>query len=460
MIYENKIILRRLNELSDTLVLFLCLPLAYWLRFSVLTGGIAAMALSAYLRLAFVYALAQTLLYALLGLYPADRGLTLARELRLIWLGTALGMAALLSWLFLGHAEHYSRLTLAFFYLLSAGLLSGKRLLVRRLSRRRQPARRVLLLGSGRMARRYLRELERDPALGYAVIGYLAPEAAEEAEIRLPYFGDYQRIEAALEESRPDEVVCAPEAEEFQSLTPQIVAACEKAGVRLSIIPFYAEYLLSRPHFDDLNGIPLLNLRRIPLDNRANALCKRALDLTGAALGLVLCSPLLLIGALGVRLSSPGPVLFRQERLGKEKKPFTMYKLRTMRANGWEDTAWSGRDDPRRTRFGAFLRKYSIDELPQLWNVLRGDMSLVGPRPEIPYHAEHFQEEIPLYMVKHQVRPGMTGWAQVNGLRGDTSIRERIEHDIYYIENWSLRFDLKILWITVFRGKFVNDEII
>jgi len=159
-----------------------------------------------------------------------------------------------------------------------------------------------------------------------------------------------------------------------------------------------------------------------------------------------------------VKLSSPGPVIFRQERVGRGKKTFYMYKFRSMRVNDTQDTGWSRAQDCRKTGFGAFIRKFSLDELPQLVNVFRGDMSLVGPRPEVPYYVEQFKEEVPLYMVKHQVRPGITGWAQVNGLRGDTSIKARIEHDLYYIENWNVLLDVKILFMTIFGGKFINDE--
>lgn len=164
--------------------------------------------------------------------------------------------------------------------------------------------------------------------------------------------------------------------------------------------------------------------------------------------------------AIGVKLTSPGPVIFKQRRIGRDKKTFSMYKFRSMRVNGGEDTVWSTNHDGRKTKFGAFMRKCSLDELPQFFNVLKGDMSLVGPRPEIPYYVERFKEDVPLYMVKHQVRPGITGWAQVNGLRGDTSIKARIEHDVYYIEHWSLMFDIEILLTTVFCGKFVNSEML
>ena len=186
---------------------------------------------------------------------------------------------------------------------------------------------------------------------------------------------------------------------------------------------------------------------------------KRLIDTVLSLIALIILSPLLLITALAVKISSPGPVLFKQERVGRNKQTFYMYKFRSMEVQPPEEEkkAWTVKNDPRVTNFGRFMRKTSIDELPQLFNVLKGDMSLVGPRPERPFFVEKFKEEIPRYMIKHQVRPGMTGWAQVNGYRGDTSIRKRIEHDLYYIENWTLGLDVKILFLTVFKG-FINKN--
>ncbi len=185
-------------------------------------------------------------------------------------------------------------------------------------------------------------------------------------------------------------------------------------------------------------------------DNLGNAFIKRAADIVCALLLIALTSPLMLIAAIGVKLSSPGPVIFKQERVGKDKKTFYMYKFRSMKVNSSQNTGWSKNEDDRKTWFGSLIRKCSVDELPQFFNVLKGDMSLIGPRPELPFFVEQFREEIPRYMVKHQVRPGITGWAQVNGFRGDTSITKRIEYDLYYIENWSPAFDLRILLMTVF----------
>ena len=312
----------------------------------------------------------------------------------------------------------------------------------------------VLIVGTGPMARRYLNKIRTNKELGYQAMGYVSDDA--DGWRGLVYLGGYQDLNRILEKFSPDEVVAAIPAEDFTK-TPLVISACEKAGVKLSIIPFYAEYMPTNPEFDDLDGLPLLNIRHIPLDNWGNAFMKRAMDIVGSLVLIVLTSPIMLIAAIGVRLSSPGPIIFSQERVGRNKKTFRMYKFRSMRVNDRQDTGWSRDKDDRKTAFGSFIRKFSIDELPQFFNVLKGDMSLVGPRPEVPFYVEQFREEIPLYMVKHQVRPGITGWAQVNGLRGDTSIKDRIEHDIYYIEHWTVFFDIEILFMTLFKG-IVNSE--
>ena len=306
------------------------------------------------------------------------------------------------------------------------------------------------------MAASYLDAIGRERELGYFADGYVA-ETPAVWEYELPYLGTFEQLEDILDQYKPDEVVSAIEMEDY-ARTPQLIAACEKTGTKLSIIPFYADYITSNPQFDDIGGIPLLNIRRIALDNWGNAFFKRAIDIVASGLLLIVTSPIMLICALGVKLSSPGPVIFKQERVGRNKENFYMYKFRSMKVNDTQDTAWSSDQDDRKTKFGSFIRKFSLDEFPQFFNVFKGDMSLVGPRPELPFYVDRFKEEVPLYMVKHQVRPGITGWAQVNGLRGDTSIKERIDHDLYYIEHWSLLFDLKILLMTVFGGKFLNSE--
>ena len=205
--------------------------------------------------------------------------------------------------------------------------------------------------------------------------------------------------------------------------------------------------------------MPVINIRHVPLNNMLNRIIKRTMDIFGSLFAIVLFSPIMLGVVVIIKITDPGPLIFKQERIGLKNKPFYMYKFRSMimQKESDEEKGWTRKDDPRVTPIGHFIRRTSIDELPQLFNILRGDMSLVGPRPERPQFVEKFKEEIPRYMIKHQVRPGLTGWAQINGFRGDTSIRKRIECDLYYIENWTLGLDLKIIILTFFKG-FINKN--
>ena len=255
-----------------------------------------------------------------------------------------------------------------------------------------------------------------------------------------------------------DEIAITLSIREYSGLE-QLVAECEKSGVHTKFIPDYNRIIPTKPYMEDLQGLPVINIRHVPLNDMLNATVKRAIDIFGAIVALILFSPVMLVTAVLIKLTSPGPLIYKQERVGLHNRPFQMYKFRSMEVQepDKEKGRWTTPHDPRVTPIGRFIRKTSIDEMPQLVNVLVGDMSLVGPRPERPFFVERFKEEIPRYMIKHQVRPGMTGWAQVNGLRGDTSITRRIEHDLYYIENWTLGFDFKILFLTFFKG-FINKN--
>ena len=460
MIRENQKLLNQINVLSDAAILFISLPLAFFIRFYILPDGIATIPLSDYLLLDGILMFTHLISYAALGLYASFRRASLPSELLRLWFAGALNTAGLLSFLFVAREVDYSRLTLALYFFLSVACVSCKRILLRLYLRRLRRAgynqKHVVILGMGKTARDYLTAIRTQRELGYLPSGYVARQPVPGMD-GLSYLGNFDRLEDILDRLQPDEVIAALEAEDLPR-TPQIINLCEKLGLKLALIPFYAEYMSSTPQFDSIGDIPLLNIRRVPLDNWAHAFSKRLVDIVGSLVLIVLTSPVMLVCALGVRLSSPGPILFRQERVGRHKKLFSMYKFRSMRLNDQQTTRWSTDHDERKTLFGAFLRKYSLDEFPQFFNVLTGDMSLVGPRPELPHFVEQFKDEIPLYMVKHQVRPGITGWAQINGLRGDTSIHDRVEHDIYYIENWSLWLDIKILLITLFCGKFKNSE--
>lgn len=309
-----------------------------------------------------------------------------------------------------------------------------------------------------KLAHKYIEDIKAERWLGLEVLGYVSASEKPELGTRL---GCYEQIEEILEHHFVDELVVALEPHETVFMK-HVLSAADKEGVRVSIIPFYSEYIPSHPSIEVVGDTKLINMRSTPLDKIGWAFIKRSVDIVGAIILIVLTSPIMLFTAIGVKVTSPGPILFKQERVGKDKKPFKMLKFRSMRVDdmkGTQDTAWSKDNDPRKTKFGSFIRKFSIDELPQFFNVLKGDMSIIGPRPEIPYHVRHFKEEVPLYLVRQQVRPGITGWAQVHGLRGDTSIEERVKYDIWYIENWSVGLDLLILWKTVFGGMINNENV-
>ena len=456
MIRENQVLLNRLNVLTDGLIVFGSFLLGYVVRFNILRDGIKAISFRDYAITGLLMALVHLAICTMLGLYETDRKKRLYEEIGNVFAVSAADMVLLMMGLYLIKSVHYPRLAFAAFFVFETGFLSAKRIIVTLLLRRMRAQgyniKSILIAGSGVEAKACVGEINRSPELGYRVLGYVS----NHREWReLDYLGDYSSLDARLAALKPDEVIAGLRPDEYAAI-PQIINDCERNGIKLSLIPFYVQYMPSQPQFDSLNGIPMLNLRRIPLDNIGNAFIKRAMDIAGAAALIVFTSPLMLIAAIGVKLSSPGPVIFRQERMGLNQKTFTMYKFRSMAVNTQSDTAWSTNADNRKTPFGAFIRKFSIDELPQFFNVLKGDMSLVGPRPEIPHHVEHFREEIPLYMVKHQVKPGITGWAQIHGLRGDTSVEERVRHDIWYIENWSFWLDIRILFMTL--GSLTNRE--
>ena len=455
MIKENQRLLNQLNVLSDGALVFLSILPAYWIRFC-LFDGTPSFPLRSYLWLGAIAMVLFLATYAIAGLYASYRAIRFYREAQTLFLATILDMLILITSLFVFRLNEMSRWLLVFYcgivYCVLVCKRAALRLTLRHYRRLGYNQKHVLVVGDGEMAAAYIRRVREDRDLGFLVDGYVANRT------RLPNvrrLGGYDQLEELLTERNPDEVIVAMAPEEY-ALTGKVINICEKTGTKISLVPFYAKYMPSNPQVDNIDGLPMINLRRIPLDNMANAFIKRAMDVVGALVLIVITSPLMLIAAVGVKLSSPGPVLFKQERVGRNKQTFYMYKFRSMRVNAAEKTGWSRNEDPRKTPFGSFIRKFSIDELPQFFNVLKGDMSLVGPRPEVPFYVEQFKEEIPRYMVKHQVRPGITGWAQVNGYRGDTSIKKRIEYDLYYIENWNVFFDLKILLMTLTRS--MNSE--
>ena len=308
----------------------------------------------------------------------------------------------------------------------------------------------VLLVGTGEVGRMVLQKMLHSPQLGYHPVGLVAVEDGTQRVLGIPVLGKLADLPHVIEEHKVQEVIiCLPEASHDELV--QITAQCERERVGIRIYPDVFQIMASEVSISDLAGMPLLTMRDVALRGWYLAL-KRGVDVVGSLAALIVLSPLMILMAVLIKLESPGPVFYVQERMGLDAKPFQMLKFRSMRADAErQGPGWTTADDPRRTRIGALLRKLSVDELPQFINVLLGDMSLVGPRPERPVYVEQFRQSIPRYMDRHREKAGLTGWAQVNGLRGDTSITDRTKYDLWYIENWSLSLDFKIMLRTALR---------
>ena len=324
------------------------------------------------------------------------------------------------------------------------------------LQRRGIGAERVLIIGTGEVGRMIVQKIQHTPGLGYRVAGFV--EASFEGDtppgaqvMGLPVFGTVENLPQIIEGHGIDEVIIGLPEATHQELVG-IVSQCEREKVSIRVFPDVFQIMASEVTISDLGGLPLLTIRDVALRGWKLTL-KRIVDMAFSGTFLLVASPFMMLTALLIKIDSPGPVFFAQERMGLDAKPFKMLKFRSMRADAERNgPGWTTKDDPRRTRVGTFIRKTSIDELPQFINVLMGDMSVVGPRPEQPAYVEQFRSSIPRYMERHREKAGVTGWAQINGLRGDTSIAERTKYDLWYTENWSLWLDFKIILRTAFRA--------
>ena len=461
MIRKNQAFLNRVNILLDMLLVIISYVFASWLRLDIFDGmedNMAALSGKTIL-LAIAYSLVLFLIMSLMGFYNTTRTRKLVWKVRTIFLGVTLSILIASTFLFLLRLVDFSRGVLLVFYLMTLLLLIGKytfmRLVLSRFRGKGYNLKHVIVVGTGKLAQQYSKDIEAEPDLGFHIKGFIGSQNL--LQDNGTWLGSFTDLDSQLTFTDINEVVIALEPEEYKRLW-QIIPACERNGVKYSVIPFYNDIIPTNPTIETIGHSKLINMRVNRLENVGWAIVKRSFDLVASLLGLIILSPFLLIIAICVKRSSPGPILFKQTRVGYQRKEFQMLKFRSMRQNDEEETAWTTDTDQRRTKTGAFLRKFSLDELPQLINVLKGDMSLVGPRPELPHFVEQFKETIPYYMVKHQVKPGMTGWAQVNGYRGDTSIEKRVEYDLWYIDNWSVWLDLKILFRTFFGG-MKNQEV-
>ncbi|WPX10169.1 undecaprenyl-phosphate glucose phosphotransferase [Anaerocellum danielii] len=350
----------------------------------------------------------------------------------------------------------FSRIFLFIFVILNFLMSILQRLILRRIlfspNSKIISKERVLFVGQNEISEKLSSIFERN---NYQIIGFVVNESDPMNE---RIVGKIKDIENIVSNNHVDEIIIVLPLNQEEGIN-YIIDICEKYGIRTYLVPDYFKFIPSKAEIEKIDGIPLINIRYSPLDEWTNRFIKRSFDIAVSLIGLILCFPLFIIIAILIKLTSEGPVLFTQERVGYNRRIFKMHKFRTMYVQdpNEEKVRWTTKDDPRRTPIGKILRRLSLDELPQLWDVLVGNMSLVGPRPERPYFVEKFKEEIPKYMIKHRVRPGITGWAQIHGLRGDTSIEERIKYDIWYIENWSFWLDIKIILATIFGGKFMEN---
>ena len=398
------------------------------------------------------------------GVYRPQRSSSRLLEIMRIVRINIIGMVYIMALLFLVKEMNISRLFLIVFFLLNVFMELLYRFVLRSVLRKIRKEgyniKHILLVGYSRTTEGLIDRMIRHPQWGYHIIGILDDSMETGTRYKgIPVIGPFSSLEQQLEDYDLDEINITMKMEDYIQLT-SIVAKCEKSGVHTKFLPDYQDIIPTIPYMEDLEGLPVIHIRKVPLSSSdLNRFIKRSMDIILGTLALAIAAIPMLVVAIVIKCTSKGPVFYAQKRVGFRNKEFMMYKFRSMETQdeGEEKTAWTTFRDPRVTPIGRIIRKTSIDELPQLWNVLKGDMSLVGPRPERPFYVEKFKEEIPRYMVKHQVRPGMTGWAQVNGYRGDTSIRKRIDYDLYYIENWTPGFDILIMFLTVFKG-FINKN--
>jgi Undecaprenyl-phosphate glucose phosphotransferase len=428
-----------------------------------------------YLNVLPFVAVLTPLAYQLQGVYRLRRGRSRVDDFFAVLIGTILAVVlGVIATLYVGAyyatdeekargAYEVSQLVWGLFLVANVAFTYASREAVRELLERRWRAgiglKRILIAGAGDLGRMVADRMLQHRELGYQVVGFVDDRAGGDhiGYRGLPLLGTLSEVGDIAQRERVDHLYVALPLDEHSKLL-DVLEITSREFIDVKVVPDLLQFIALRARLEDLDGLPVINVNDVPLQG-FNAWVKRSLDIVFSLAALIVLSiPLLIIAAL-IKLTSNGPIFYRQERMGLDGKAFTVYKFRSMH-DGAEDVTgpiWARDDDPRVTRLGHWLRRLDLDELPQFWNVLRGDMSIVGPRPERPYFVDQFKHRIPQYMLRHKVKAGITGWAQVNGWRGNTSLEKRIEYDLYYIENWSVTLDIKIMWLTLVRGVFQRD---
>ena len=474
MLSRHNRLLVTLYLLSDALIAMSAFILAYALRFHTgvipITKGIPP--LRQYIDVLPFIAVVVPLGFQLQGLYRLRRGRSRVDDFFGVFVGSILAVvfgivATLYTQTYFAAprskdtgAFEVSQAVWAIFLVINVALTYSSRELVREILERRWRAgiglKRILIAGSGELGRLVADKILEHRELGYQIIGFVDDKATGDhlGYRGLPLLGPVEEVsEIAAREAVDHLYVALPPEQHLRML--QLIESTSRECVDVKVVPDLLQVIALRARLEDLDGVPVININDVPLQG-FNTIVKRAIDIAISSAALaILAVPLGILAAL-VRLTSRGPVFYYQERMGLDGKSIIIVKFRSMfdDAEAGTGPVWARQNDPRVTPFGRFLRRSNLDELPQLWNVLRGDMSIVGPRPERPHFVKQFKHRIPQYMLRHKVKAGLTGWAQVHGWRGNTSIEKRIEYDLYYIENWSVRLDLKIMWLTLLRGFF------
>src|SRR5262245_33543936 len=434
--------------------------------------------LEQYLNLLPFVAVLTPFAFWLQGVYRLRRGRSRVDDFFAVLIGSILAVVfSVLSTLYVGAyyasapareqgAYQVSQIVWGLFLTLVVMFTYTSREAVRELLERRWRAgiglKRILIAGVGELGRMVAERILHHRELGYQVVGFVDDRAGGDhiGYRGLPLLGTLAEVGEIAQRERIDHIYVALPPEEHSKLL-DLIELTSRDCVDVKVVPDLLQFIALRARMEDLDGLPVINVNEVPLQG-LNAWVKRAIDIVLSAVALVLLAIPLSIIALLVKLTSRGSIFYRQERMGLDGKGFTVYKFRSMYEHAEDDSGpvWARDDDPRATRVGRWLRRLDLDELPQFWNVLKGDMSIVGPRPERPFFVAQFKHRIPQYMLRHKVKAGITGWAQVNGWRGNTSVEKRIEYDLYYIENWSVTLDLKIMWLTIVRGVFQRQAYI
>ncbi|KAA3613665.1 MAG: undecaprenyl-phosphate glucose phosphotransferase [Calditrichaeota bacterium] len=451
--------------IGDFILTFASFVVAFYLRFY---SGLFYVATvpdyNDYLILCLLAPVFSIILFHIFGVYQTRRIESVFVDLLPV-LNTGVALVLLLSAMTFFYREtSFSRLTFILFGGAFFILTSSERILIRSalkyLRTKGFNVKRLLLIGAGEIGDRVIESFTKNKSFGYKVVGVIDDQHANgyfPKSHGVKIIGRTKELNKIVHENQIDKVIITLPVRAYDKIC-RIVEKCEHEGIESEIVPDYFKIIQPKTRVKNLDGLPIVSIRSLPTDDIGYTVAKRMFDLAFSSSVMFLGAPVFILIAVFVKLTSPGPVFFRQERIGINRRRFNMYKFRTMKVASEKesDVTWTTTNDSRRTWFGTFLRKSSLDELPQFLNVFRGDMSIVGPRPERPFFAQQFKDKFPKYMVRHQVKTGITGWAQVNGWRGDTSIQKRLEFDLYYLENWSFLFDLKIIGLTLVKS--LNDN--